>query len=131
MPYICGGEKKCLQILFIALVLNNSCFNELCKLPALITHYIEHHRLDNRVGIIEFMAMHYWGEDINDNDQKKDMQLPFKNVDENIYVQLSLPVTKPMLEKQSFHIKILLSSISQVDYLSDPALASLFWPPRA
>lgn len=123
-------KKACLYLLFIALVLSNTSFNEVFKLPALVTHYIEHHRLDNNVGIIRFLSMHYWGEDINDNDQDKDMQLPFKKADAYTGFQLAVPVAKPVFEKQQFFIKVISRPVSQDNNLSNPALESLFRPPR-
>ncbi|WP_315816201.1 hypothetical protein [Paraflavitalea speifideaquila] len=60
------------------MLLNDTSLNQLLKLPALIGHYMEHHQLDNRVDFVQFLAMHYWGTDLNDNDDDRDMQLPYK-----------------------------------------------------
>jgi hypothetical protein len=50
-------------------------------MPSLINHFTEHQHLNPQMGLIDFMSMHYWGEDIKDNDYEKDMQLPFKKID--------------------------------------------------
>lgn len=51
------------------------------KVPSLISHYTDHKTRNPTIGIMDFLSMHYWGEDINDNDDEKDMQLPFKKID--------------------------------------------------
>jgi hypothetical protein len=51
------------------------------KVPSLIRHFIEHKALNNNIDFIDYMSMHYGGQDIDDNDDEKDMQLPFKKVE--------------------------------------------------
>ncbi len=123
-------KKGCTYILLFILLLNNTSYNEIFKVPALISHFIEHHRLDHNVGLIEFLSMHYWGKDINDNDQDKDMKLPFKKVDAHACFQIAVPTTKTTVEKQQFFTVNIPQQKSQDLDLSNPALASLFRPPR-
>ena len=91
---------------------------------------MEHHKLDRNVGIVDFLSMHYWGKDLNDNDQDKDMQLPFKKVDGYSSFQIAIPIAKITVEKQQFYTLKISHSLSQDDNLSNPVLASLFRPPR-
>jgi hypothetical protein len=75
--------------------------------------------------------MHYWGQDINDNDQDRDLQLPFKSVEQNQTAQIvPIPTQTISLDKPLVVAIIKQPVLSDADH-SDPALASLFRPPRA
>lgn len=117
-------------MLFI-LFLNNTSWSQVFKLPALVTHYIEHHQLDQNVGVVEFLSMHYWGHDLDDDDEDKDNQLPFKKVDSHICLQVAIPVAKPAIEKQELPVIKTIQPVLQDGTPSNPALSSLFRPPRA
>jgi hypothetical protein len=92
---------------------------------------MEHRERDNSIEMLEFLSMHYWGQDIDDSDQDRDMQLPFKDVDQNavtlvvLMPQQFFSINRPfVMNKKKQPI------VSDPDH-SDPALASLFRPPRA
>jgi hypothetical protein len=55
--------------------------HQVLKFPSLISHFTEHKALNQQISFIDFLSMHYWGDDLNDNDDEKDMQLPFKKID--------------------------------------------------
>lgn len=74
--------------------------------------------------------MHYWGNDLNDDDDEKDMQLPFKTVAKYPFLQIAVPVTKTGVERQKFCVKEFLQPLFQEFYVSDPAISGLFRPPR-
>ncbi len=74
--------------------------------------------------------MHYWGDDMNDNDQDRDMQLPFKKIEANSCFQVITPLTRVVLDKQQAYTMKVFQPIVQDADLSDPALSSLFRPPR-
>lgn len=76
--------------------------------------------------------MHYWGEDIKDNDSDRDMQLPFKSISGASFQLVFVPADKPV-----FYIPFN-SGFSQaqiipytVNLYSNPALFSVFRPPIA
>lgn len=80
---------------------------------------------------MEFLAMHYWGQDIDDDDQDQDMKLPFKKISTPSFFQFALPATKPTVNKDIAY-QIIRSEPAYQDFsLSDPALDCLFRPPRA
>jgi hypothetical protein len=91
---------------------------------------MEHRERDNSIEMLEFLSMHYWGQDINDNDQDRDMQLPFKNVDQNAATQVVLmpqyiiTISRPLVINNTDQ-----PVVSDPDH-TDPALTSLFRPPR-
>lgn len=75
--YICLMKKAMLYFL-VTCFLSGAAIAEVFKLPLLVSHYIEHSNRNPKIGIIDFLSIHYWGIDINDNDQDQDMKLPFK-----------------------------------------------------
>jgi len=112
-------------------LLDTTPLYQILKSPQLVRHYIEHRALNKDVGIVEYLAMHYWGQDMDDSDDEKDMQLPFKRFEvqsamflfiptNRIFIDINLP--RPLqtgygLEKQQFYF--------------NPALDTLFRPPQA
>ena len=109
----------------------NGSLGELCKLPVLYDHFVEHRNLDKSIDMLDFLSMHYLGHDLDDNDQDRDMQLPFKKVDNHFSFQIvPVPIVKPTFEKrQVFYTQKLALPDSQDFNLSDPALSCLFRPP--
>ena len=75
------------QILLISIIsvhlLGNTEISQVFKLPNLIDHYFEHHRLNTDLSFFEFLAMHYGGDDGTDADNDKDSQLPCHNLHHN------------------------------------------------
>lgn len=71
--------KRLIAITFLSLyILTATECSQLLKIPKLVSHFTEHQDLDRNLSFFEFLYMHYTDHDINDNDQDKDMQLPFK-----------------------------------------------------
>jgi hypothetical protein len=66
-------------IIIVAVALNHLQLAQLIKLPVLVQHFQEHRQRDARVTFVEYLAMHYFGKDINDDDDDRDRQLPFKD----------------------------------------------------
>lgn len=125
-------KKACVYILLSFFLLNNS-LGELFKIPVLYAHFMEHRHLDSRIDLLDFLSMHYLGNDLNDNDQDRDMQLPFKKIDGHGSFQIVIsPVSKPSFEKRAFFPVEKLSLPNAQDFnLKDPSLDCLFRPPIA
>ncbi len=76
--------RQLLLISFISIhLLGNTEISQVFKLPNLIDHYFEHHRIDRSLNFFEFLAMHYGGNDGTDADNDKDSQLPCHNLHHN------------------------------------------------
>ena len=108
----------------------NSFLFQFLKLPILIDHFNEHHKLDPNVDALDFLSMHYYGEDLNDQDEDRDMQMPLKKFDD-------LPVPFIFHFFRQFHIGVHHHEVSgsylgyEEPYFSSPDCGSLFKPPRA
>lgn len=101
------------------------------KAPTLIRHYLEHKTLDRNVSFVDFLSMHYWGEDLNDDDDEKDMQLPFKKIEIHHVNFLFIS------QAETFTFRDRLLPLIKSDYGPDQpqiaystTLGSLFRPPR-
>ncbi|SFU64064.1 hypothetical protein SAMN05216480_1118 [Pustulibacterium marinum] len=124
-------KKCCLLILTILIVQNNCFFGQFVKVPTLVKHFVEHQQRDTSITFYDFLALHYWGHDLNDNDQDRDMQLPFKKIDHSTY-QLVLPfinVTHQTVSTYSFTSK--LSIFDKEILYQNPQFGDLFRPPIA
>lgn len=132
LPYLCKVKKACIYIL-LPLLMFNSSLGELFKIPVLYAHFMEHRSLDHDIDIFDFLSMHYFGDDLNDNDQDRDMELPFKKISDSGAFQLAPPqVSKPVLEKRQFFKPQQFPLPDSQDFnLTDPALDNLFRPPIA
>ena len=117
---------KHLLLYFLAFIVlaTNTSVGELFKVPVLLNHFLEHRQRDHNIGLSQFMSMHYWGNDIKDNDTDRDMKLPFKKT---VYfthqilfcnTQINhLPNTDCLLSDQSplfYRSKIIALSVSQL-----------------
>ncbi len=71
------------RILIIALVsihlFGNTELSQLFKIPQLVNHFFQHHRQNPDINFIEFLAMHYGGDDGTDDDDFEDNKLPCHN----------------------------------------------------
>ena len=122
-------KKGIIIFLLSIMAINSLSLNELFKIPVLISHFFEHQQRGTDISFIEYLSMHYWGEDINDNDQDRDMQLPFKKVDFSqgsltLFVQHSAEfhaVSFPAERTYAIHAST---------HLISNHLGSLFKPPR-
>ncbi|MBZ4037591.1 hypothetical protein K6T82_22710 [Flavobacterium sp. 17A] len=124
--------RKLIVYIFIFLIASNSSFvQQFYKLPILIEHFKEHQKLQG-VSFVDFLSMHYWGEDLNDNDGDRDMQLPFKTINNSSAHFVFILDDKDLLPVP-FNPDLPQSKIPtyRSDLFSDPNLLSLFRPPIA
>lgn len=116
--------------IILAFLCANTTLGELLKTPFLGEHFIEHQKRNPNLGFMEFMSMHYWGTDIKDNDQQKDMKLPFKKIlhySHHILFQSTQRVL--CLQKKTYLIKP--SMIYQDRFVQHPSPDQLYRPPQA
>jgi len=124
-------KRLCIHIVLYFTAFNVVSLNQFSKLPLLVAHFVDHWERDHNIGLGDFLDMHYFGHDINDHDDTKDQELPFKSFSLssiqvftlpecglNIVIQpdFILSVDKPVIAGDQF-------GLTQV-------MASLFRPPR-
>lgn len=109
----------------------NSSIGELFKLPQLLSHFTEHKAADQSISIFDFVSMHYWGNDLNDSDQDKDMQLPFKKVVPPFSFQIGIiPDIVVLIKEKKIVPDQCLQVIFKNNFPKNLALKVLFKPPR-
>lgn len=102
---------------------------ELLKLPDLGRHYLEHRQLDSQISLAKFLAMHYLGQDLKDQDAEKDMKLPFKKIAHGATSVLFQNSVKNLLliintEPTCY------SSFYRTPFIKDSDLDQLYKPPQ-
>lgn len=74
--------KKITAILFLSIyLLQTTGLHELLKINTLVQHFHETQKNDSAVTFYHFLVMHYVTDDLNDMDNERDKQLPFKSAD--------------------------------------------------
>ena len=93
--------KKITAILFLFIYLfYTTGFGELVKVNVLFEHFYETKKNDRAVSFYYFLVMHYITNDLNDKDNERDKQLPFKST-ETCLANSTILFT-PNLHVQSF-----------------------------
>lgn len=125
-------KKVLLYILMLLLIGDGITDSQIVKLPNLYGHFKEHRLRNPAVSFFDYLAMHYWGNDINDNDDEQDMKLPFKKVGSGSPVLLYLP-GRPITfyNSRSFWQADTDFSPEHTGPYFNPAGKSLFRPPQA
>jgi hypothetical protein len=101
-------------------------------MPVLFSHFLEHSQLNSHIGFLDFLSMHYGGDDQNDDDTDRDMQLPFKSASQHSSSQItSVPVSFVTIETSYSDFRKPLQPVFAESYLIDSSVSSLFRPPRA
>ena len=105
-------------------------FAQVIRFPNLIHHYYLHHQQDKHIGFIDFLQMHYGNfNDHKTNENKDDMQLPFKTMDIHLAAQA---IVVPLFSFRSelptkAYQKYVYSYTSR--FIPDTPANSLFRPP--
>lgn len=118
-------------ILLLLVAADTTELHELIKLPVLFEHFAEHKQRDNKVSFTDFLSMHYWGDDQNDDDNERDMQLPFKKADAHPTHVMFMPTARVMSVRTPEQRIVTSYPVYQHQYFPNPALASPFRPPCA
>lgn len=116
-------------ILLIIVAANSLSLQHIFKIPILVVHYFEHQERGPDITVIAFLAMHYWGQDINDNDQERDMQLPFKKFDISQSVTALFFHQSSQFNFNDFPSETKYTVTNSEDHISQH-FGSLFKPPR-
>jgi hypothetical protein len=122
-------KKGIIFVLLAIIAINSLSLQEFLKIPVLVAHYFEHQQRGPSITFIEYLSMHYGGKDINDNDQDRDMQLPFKKVDlshasQTLFAESEVELVTDILPLTNCF------TFLEPQLHSSTHLGSLFKPPR-
>lgn len=124
-------RKFFLYILILLINFNNCFFGQLSKVPVLVQHYMEHQERSTGLPFTDFIAMHYLGQDIDDNDDDRDMQLPFKKVDPHSQHFVFIPSRVYTSTLSLISLDSCFVNKYKRNLHTNPYLGSLFRPPIA
>lgn len=124
-------RKILLHTLVVFTMLNIVSLNQFSHFPVILVHYAQHVDRDSDLSLSDFLSMHYWGNDMNDNDEQQDKQLPFKSLSASTILVFTQPSN--VIITFNFYESRALRSISQFSnvFFSHDALSSLLRPPIA
>lgn len=124
--------KRALMIVMVGIHLaGNTEVGQLLRLPELITHYFQHHRQNSDISFMEFLAMHYGGDDGTNADNDYDNQLPCHNLKHNtISLVFSPMINEAEIAVQPFQPEIRFSSCLP-NSKADKHVPLILQPPRA
>lgn len=111
-------------------LVGNTEVGQLFKLPELINHYFQHHRIDTSLNFFEFIAEHYAGDDGTTADDDFDSKLPCHNATHNTISFVYSPMVKeiPSIDL-SFRETQVYSSNLPIG-ISSKHVALILQPPR-
>ena len=105
--------------------------HQLLKMPLLVEHYLEHKQENKQLSLLSFFEMHYLNGQHLDSDQDKDMQLPFKNFQDNHpNVVLALPEQITFFEPQPAIQDELVPNFNESQVFISSFLTSIWQPPK-
>lgn len=107
--------------------------HEFLKLPAFISHFIEHKMENKNITLMQFMHIHYMQGNIMDDDHDRDMSLPFKTEDVCIPagVVAFLPVSIPEYSFKPHAVVLGKIPVTNDSFVSFQSLSNIWQPPKA
>ncbi|GAB3934816.1 hypothetical protein [Mucilaginibacter myungsuensis] len=123
-------KKVLLYFMLFLIAAEATEVDQLAKLPILFQHFAEHQERDKSVSLMQFLSMHYGGNDQDDNDNDRDEALPFKKLDAHHSTVLMMPTVRTIaVNTYGQPVNINLTDYSP-GHIPDAALSSHFRPPR-
>jgi hypothetical protein len=124
--------RQALAIVFISIhLLSNTELSQVARIPKLISHYFQHHRQAPEINFMDFLAMHYGGDDGTSADDDIDNQLPCHN---NAYSRCLFNVYSPMVQDVFFFNGLSYSNVEHNDVILNSIYSEyvllLLKPPR-
>ena len=85
--------RRTLLILLLSIItISATDLLQFMKLPTLASHFIENKAYSQDLSFFDFLMMHYAIDDNNDEDEERDMQLPFKVIHQSYLSLLSFSI---------------------------------------
>lgn len=112
------------------MVLTQTELHQLLKLPILVEHFQEHRLLNKEITLVHFLKEHYICHTEIDNDDQRDMQLPFKTTD--FVTAITVACEEPVVFDLDQDIDFIEREFNvHPQYLpATGTLESIFQPPR-
>jgi hypothetical protein len=118
------------SVLLVLYLASATEFSQLLKLPVLVSHFREHRQHDETLSLAGFLYMHYTNHDLNDNDQDRDMQLPFKSLSGISASYQFLPAQSEIITLEQAPCSTTMNNCYQSSGLQSTYLSSIWQPPK-
>ncbi|WP_291274046.1 hypothetical protein [Flavobacterium sp.] len=124
--------KKYITLAFLCVYLFSMTeVHQLLKMPLLVEHYLEHKQENKQLSLLSFFEMHYLNGQHLDSDHDKDMQLPFKNFQDNHpNVVLALPESVEFIPPYVFPQDVMVLNFNEHQIFISNFLTSIWQPPK-
>lgn len=124
-------RKNLVIVAMISLhLVGNTEVGQLFKLPELINHYFQHHRIDTSLNFFEFIAEHYAGDDGTTADDDFDSKLPCHNATHNTISFVYSPMVKEIPSIDLSYRETQVYSSNLPIGISSKHVALILQPPR-
>jgi hypothetical protein len=121
--------KYFLYFMILIFAENAMLVNQGSKLPALFNHFSEHQRRNSALTFQEYLALHYGDETENDQDDQRDMELPFKKINSGSLTLAFMAMSANLLTTpRTAHLSHF--GTPDTDLITRLLLNSLFRPPK-
>lgn len=129
--------RRVLAILFLSVYLISTTeLGQLLKFPMLVEHYFEHKEKNPQINVMEFLALHYEGNHLenhpHDEDYEHDQQLPFiVHID---VLSVSFVLTPPFsfeIETRKLVVKEPKALPLDDAFLDNNYLSAIWQPPKS
>jgi hypothetical protein len=117
-------------VLVVVHLLGNTETGQLFKLTNLITHYFQHHRLDNSLSFLDFLENHYSGDDGTTSDDDMDQKLPFRHLNPNTLFGVYAPMVSELSVTDNQHLQSTKYGNLQRQKVPSEHVLLIFQPPR-
>ncbi|MDR2274823.1 MAG: hypothetical protein LBF27_28200 [Sphingobacterium sp.] len=123
--------KRIFLYIFLFLVIGESTMlSQLAKLPKLYQHFTIHNEIGPPLSFMNFLSMHYWGQDLPDDDEQEDMKLPFKKYDLTAFSFVFVSNHKIYFSKPHPVAIIKAFGLAKPDNYTQSYISGLFRPPQ-
>jgi hypothetical protein len=125
-------RKATAYIFFILYLFLTTEAYQVLKIPVILEHFHEHQKENKDITLLEFLNIHYMHGSPMDADYERDMQLPFKRVNQHIHAS-SLHVKDLTTAQLSIPLPPKESEFLILDDkdIQSPDLSPIFQPPKA
>jgi hypothetical protein len=123
--------KTLINIFLITAALNTVTLNQFSKLPLFVIHYVHHWHNNNDISLLDFIQMHYFGNDQRDNDNEQDKQLPLKSVAIDAFQTFTAPTIFDILYRSRIAFISTPSASMKDQFIPTGIVADIFRPPKA
>lgn len=124
--------KKIISIsILVIYMISCTEFDQLLRVPLLVTHFVEHKLENNTISFGEFILIHYVEDYSFNGDYERDMDLPFKSLDGNsIQVVASIPSNGFYLKAKPIYTNEGKFTLFEECFINNAYLSSIWQPPK-